>query len=98
MTKVDIFINQDGYIHGFQAKGHSGYAVHGEDIVCAAISALTQATVIGLTEVLKLEVEFSRKDQFLSCYLPKDLSTKQREGAQIRYKLCVIVGSHLQRL
>ena len=42
---------------GFSAKGHAGYADAGEDIVCAAISALTQATEYGLTEVIHAPVE-----------------------------------------
>lgn len=38
MTTIDI---KDGYI---EVKGHSGYAEVGKDIVCAAISVLTEAT------------------------------------------------------
>ena len=40
MTKVTIF-KQHGLYKGFEVSGHSGYADAGEDIVCAAISALT---------------------------------------------------------
>ena len=40
MTKVTIF-KQQGLYKGFEVSGHSGYADAGEDIVCAAISALT---------------------------------------------------------
>jgi uncharacterized protein YsxB (DUF464 family) len=29
-------------------KGHSGYADRGNDIVCAGVSALTQAAILGL--------------------------------------------------
>lgn len=38
MTTIDI---KDGYI---KVEGHSGYDVPGKDIVCAAISILTEAT------------------------------------------------------
>ena len=40
MTKVTIF-KQQGLYKGFEVSGHSEYADAGEDIVCAAISALT---------------------------------------------------------
>ena len=54
MTRVEFF-DQDGRITGFSCSGHSGYAEEGSDIVCAAISALTQGAVIGLKEVIGLE-------------------------------------------
>ena len=39
MTKIIIFKNQDD-IMGFELNGHAGYAEHGKDIVCSAISIL----------------------------------------------------------
>lgn len=33
---------------GFYAKGHSGYSDAGSDIVCAAVSALTQGAIGGM--------------------------------------------------
>lgn len=32
-------------------KGHSGYAPHGQDIVCAAVSAILQTAVLGLESI-----------------------------------------------
>ena len=32
-------------------KGHAGYAPHGQDIVCAAISALTQTFAVSVEEL-----------------------------------------------
>jgi uncharacterized protein len=29
-------------------RGHAGYAEHGKDIVCAGVSAITQAAILGL--------------------------------------------------
>ena len=40
-----------GEIISIESKGHSGYAQHGKDIVCAAVSALMQALLIGIQEV-----------------------------------------------
>lgn len=47
MTTVTIR-HQGGKIVGFSAKGHTGYAEEGEDIVCAAVSAITQTAMMGL--------------------------------------------------
>ena len=47
MTTVEI-THQNGFITGFTASGHSDYAEEGEDIVCAAVSAITQTAMMGL--------------------------------------------------
>lgn len=49
MVQVVINRTQSGDIVAFTASGHAGYAPRGRDIVCAAVSALTQAAVIGLS-------------------------------------------------
>ena len=38
MTKIEIDLKK-GILH---AKGHAGFARYGQDVVCAAVSALTQ--------------------------------------------------------
>ena len=45
MTEVTIYKNEKNECVGFRAYGHAGYAVEGEDIVCAAISILTINTM-----------------------------------------------------
>jgi uncharacterized protein YsxB (DUF464 family) len=61
MTTVR-FLERGGRLYGFCASGHAGYAPEGEDIVCAAVSALTQSALLGLGEVLKAPVEWSRDE------------------------------------
>jgi uncharacterized protein YsxB (DUF464 family) len=53
------FLEHGGRLYGYEAGGHAGYAPSGEDIVCAAVSALTQTALVGLLEVLKAPVEWS---------------------------------------
>ena len=45
MTNVTFYQNSDNKCIGFRVSGHAGYAEQGEDIVCAAISALVINTV-----------------------------------------------------
>ena len=45
MTRVTFYQNSEQQCVGFDVKGHAGYAEEGEDIVCAAISALVINTV-----------------------------------------------------
>lgn len=41
MIKVTIYKNSNNEYVGFKSMGHAGYAEHGQDIVCAGVSALT---------------------------------------------------------
>lgn len=45
MIKISVYKNADGNIIGFHSVGHAGYAEHGSDIVCAAVSALVINTI-----------------------------------------------------
>lgn len=54
MTKV-VFFRREGKLIGFEAQGHSGYAEEGSDIVCAAVSAVTQTLAIQAETVLEMK-------------------------------------------
>lgn len=82
MTTVTIF-RQNGRIAGFSVKGHTGFAEAGEDIVCSAVSAITQTAVLGLTEVLKLSAAVSVHDAKLSCMLEKDIADIDWQKAEL---------------
>ena len=84
MTNVTI-LKKESNILGFVVSGHSGYAEFGSDIVCSAISTLSQSAVVGLENVLNLRpiIKIDEKNAYLSCYLPKNLNNVQFEKAQI---------------
>lgn len=70
MIAVEIKKNEQGFINGFTVSGHSGYGKHGSDIVCSAVSALTQTALLGLIDI-NIKVLYNIKDGFLSCDIPK---------------------------
>jgi hypothetical protein len=57
MINIEIVRNSDQAMVGFSVTGHANTAPHGQDIVCAGISALTQTAVLGLERQLKKEVQ-----------------------------------------
>jgi len=57
MIKVLVKRNAEGNIHALTVEGHSGYAEHGQDIVCAGVSALMQMIPIALSSLDKTAVE-----------------------------------------
>ena len=84
-TTVTFLKRSDGALLGYRANGHSGYAESGADIVCAAISALTQTTLNGLKNVLKAPVMFDQDDDgaFIEAILTTEASEDQLRQAQL---------------
>ncbi len=82
---VAFFRRSDGTLTGFRAQGHTGYARAGQDIVCAAVSALTQSTLNGLRNVLKAPVTYEIDDQdaLLQAELTPEATKAQIDGAQL---------------
>lgn len=78
------FFRRDAQIIGFEFKGHAEYAQAGRDIVCSAISALSQTAVIGLTEVAKIPADYTVEESGrLYCRLQDDINPQQSEKASL---------------
>ena len=58
MVRIRIFSDQDRKITSYSVTGHSGTAERGRDIVCAGISSLAQAALLGIGEHLHREVDY----------------------------------------
>ncbi|WP_313990465.1 ribosomal-processing cysteine protease Prp [uncultured Selenomonas sp.] len=69
MISAEILTNEDGMITGYRVSGHSGTAAHGEDIVCAGVSALTQSALLGIMEHLHRAVSYDMASGNLSVRL-----------------------------
>lgn len=59
------FYKHKGKYWGFRIDGHNNYARAGYNIVCAAISALSQAVVLALNEVLNVKASVMDSDGLL---------------------------------
>src|SRR5574344_115083 len=83
MTNITFFKNKNNLI-GFEVVGHTGYAEQGSDIVCSAISSMTQMTILGLDQVLrlKLNVKKDTKKGYLLCKVSKNASNEEILRAQ----------------
>ena len=66
---------EDDRITGFEAKGHSGYAEAGEDIVCAAVTSAVCLVETTVNDVLGLaaSVKVREQDASISLRLPGGL-------------------------
>ena len=71
------FFYQKKILIGIESRGHSDYAERGEDIICAAVSVLMQALILGLTEIARLEnveLEIDEKVPVIKIKWPKKRS------------------------
>lgn len=84
MINITI-IKNNSQILTIEATGHSGYAESGSDIVCSAVSTLTQALINGLIEVVKITPKYVIDENIphLSVTLPKDISEDKLKYAQV---------------
>jgi len=71
MTSV-IFKKKNEKLIAFKIEGHAGFDDFNKDIVCSAISAISQTTLIGILEVLKIHAEYNVEDGFLSVSIEKE--------------------------
>ncbi len=69
-------------VSGFTAKGHSGYAEAGSDIVCAAVTSAIRMTECAVNDVLGLEASVRVRDDTISLRLPGGLSQSNESTCQ----------------
>ncbi|MCR5145640.1 MAG: ribosomal-processing cysteine protease Prp [Lachnospiraceae bacterium] len=50
MIKITIYQNQNNEYVGIESSGHAGFARHGKDIVCSAVSVLVINTINGIEQ------------------------------------------------
>lgn len=68
----------NGRMSGFTVRGHADYAAAGEDIVCAAVSAVTLTAALGLKDVLRKAGTYENEAGILTVRLtdPLDEATE----------------------
>lgn len=58
MTKVTFF-RRDGIYYGFKETGHTGYGDSGDDVLCAALSAMTMLIINAIEISYSSSVEYT---------------------------------------
>ncbi|MBZ2404801.1 ribosomal-processing cysteine protease Prp [Liquorilactobacillus hordei] len=62
MIKASFFYSE-GQLNGFELKGHADSGEYGQDIVCAAVSALAISTINGLEQLAKVQLYVDANEQ-----------------------------------
>jgi uncharacterized protein len=89
MTHIDIIRDKCGFIWEFLVEGHAGAGVEGEDIVCAAISAIVHTAIGAMDELVGIR-SFTMKDGYTKCSIPLDISENKKHTIKIILESMVI--------
>ena len=81
MTKCEFF-TEDDRITGFSVSGHSGYAENGQDIVCAAISAVVTMAEATINDVCGAKAKVRVKDEDARITLTLPASCDEEDTVQ----------------
>ncbi|BAK80899.1 ribosomal-processing cysteine protease Prp [Candidatus Arthromitus sp. SFB-rat-Yit] len=99
MINVELIYNEDK-LFGFKVYGHSGYDVSGRDIVCAAVSSVTQSVIVGLDKVIcnKFYLRIDNKKPLIhvdvSNYNEEDMEKAQILLQTFKYTLKELVDEY----
>ena len=78
------FFRQEDRLVGFEFSGHADYAEAGYDIICSAVSSLSQTAMLGITQVACVPADWSVKDSGkLFCRVKDDITRQQREQVSL---------------
>ena len=74
---------ENGEPVGFKVQGHANMGEYGEDMVCAAVSAIVQTAILGITEVCHIPAGVSIEEGETVCILSKDAGADEIQRAGI---------------
>ena len=81
MTRCEFF-TEDDRITGFTISGHSGYAEAGQDIICAAISAVVTMAEATINDVCGAKAKVRVKDEQARITLTLPASCDEEDAVQ----------------
>lgn len=82
MVTAEYFF-RNGQWQGFRIGGHAGGKPRGENLVCAAVSAIVQTAIIGLTDVAGINAKVDMQDGDVQCTFAGELHGQQAENARV---------------
>ncbi|MCL1833994.1 MAG: ribosomal-processing cysteine protease Prp [Leptospirales bacterium] len=86
--KIDL--DKDTII-SLEVSGHSGLNKKGSDILCSAVSALSQTFILTVARILQIEQQLKREDGYLSSRIDLNgLSSKSREKLKLLFESLLI--------
>lgn len=85
MTAVYLVRSADGRLCSCRADGHSGYAVKGTDIVCAAVTVLMRTALQVLSETDGVQVVSNTASRGVLSFSVKQIKFGEKINARLEY-------------
>ncbi|WP_080146210.1 ribosomal-processing cysteine protease Prp [Marinilactibacillus piezotolerans] len=85
MIQAQFHRLKNNQINFIEISGHAESGPYGQDLVCAAVSALSIGTINSLTELVQLDLEIEMDQEnggYLSARLPESQTDEQEQAAQ----------------
>jgi hypothetical protein len=98
MINITINRTDTGIIDSFTISGHAGFAMRGEDIVCAGVSAVSFGTVNSLIALTGIQPHIEQgKNGFLRCDIPEIHLDSTQEKVQLLLEGMVVSLETIER-
>lgn len=94
-----IFNRKSGDLISYVVDGHAEYISDGvtvyDDVVCGVVSNLAQVTILGVTEVLNIDAEYSADEGHISLNL-EALSSEEIKKCQVLMETMLLGLTNLE--
>ena len=82
-------LREHGTVVGFNVSGHANMGEYGEDLVCAAVSAVVQTAILGITEVCHIKAGVLIEEGQTRCILEKDVTNEALNSAGVVFETMI---------
>jgi uncharacterized protein YsxB (DUF464 family) len=83
MIEIKVKRDDKGNPVNIEIQGHALFAPHGNDIVCAAVSVLTQTIIFALEDLVGLKLPVKMEEGYLLITPPAKMGKEQEEKCHL---------------
>ena len=85
------FVPEDDFVFSegknkieIKVEGHTGIGEKGSDIVCSAVSAIVQTSILAITRVAGIHQEIEQRDGYLESSIPiENINIQEKESLRV---------------
>ena len=97
MIRVKVKLDGEDNPLLMEIRGHALFAPGGSDIVCAAVSVLTQTIVFAMDDLLDVQPPVKMRKGFLRISVPERLDPSKKEGFFLLFKTLLLGLSEIAK-
>ncbi len=83
MTKI-VFYRSGGVFYGFEEQGHTGYGEEGNDVLCAALSAMTMLIINTVEVAYDSHIDYEIDDKTTDIRIKSKSALPQYEEDELK--------------